>query len=319
MKIERINNIEYSEIFKDHYIIYNTAEFNLLNRSKCERIEFFFFQEDNLKIGLIGGVKDNCLLAPFSAPFSSFSFEDDSTRTELIIRAITLLEEYLNSSNINVIKFILPPLFYNRNLISKLIFSFYQSKYSIIIDQNHCFYTKNFIKYENDTIRKGVRYNLRVANKNGLAFKKASTNDEYAIAYDVIRLNKEAMNRPLKMTFNQINDMKSMVDIDFFIVYYKDIPISSSIVYKYTPKIVQIIYWGAIPNYNCYYPMNFMAMNIFKYYRDIKIEIIDLGNSSSQGSPNFGLSNFKETIGCTSTLKFIFFKNLKGTNIVNYY
>jgi hypothetical protein len=312
MKIEEIDSSEYAKTFIDSYIPYNSVTFNLLNIKKCDRLEFLLFQEGKIKIGLIGGVKDNSLLVPYSAPFSIFSFNHNDPRTEHIITTISLLDEYLINNKFNKVQITLPPSFYHQNLISNIIFSFWQSNYSLILDDNHFFHTKDYIKYENNTIRKGVRYNIKVATKYGLIFKRASTNEECAICYQVIKKNKTIRNHPLRLTFEEINEMKNLINIDFFLVYYEEIPIASSIVYNYTFSLAHIIYWGDLPEYNCYYPMNFLALNIFRYYRDKKVEIIDLGNSSEKGVANFGLSNFKEIIGCTSAIKFTFFKILNS-------
>lgn len=310
MKIKKIDSTEYSQLFDKSYIPYNTVAFNILNSYKCDSVEFLLFQEDNVKLGLIAGIKDSGLFSPFSAPFSSFSFLDNNIRNSYILAAIKALEEYSIKNQLISIRFTLPPYFYNEHIISKLIYSFFKSGYSAIVDDNHFFYTKDFINYENGTIKKGVKYNLKVAVKSGLFFKKASSIYEYRIAFDIIKKNKESKHRPLLMTFEHLLEMKGMVDIDYFLVHCNDQPIASSIVYIYSHKIVQIIYMGDLPGFNCYYPMNYLAMNIFRFYSEGGFEVIDLGNSSKNSEPNFGLSNFKEIIGCTATIKFTFIKTL---------
>jgi len=310
MKIDKIDSTEYSQLFDKSYIPYNTVAFNMLNSNKCDSLDFFLFQEAKVKLGLIAGIKDSRLFCPFSAPFSSFSFLDNNIRNSYILKAIKALEEYSINKQLISIRFTLPPYFYNDHTISKLIYSFFKSRYQAIVDDNHFFYTKDFINYENGTIKKGVKYNLKVAVKSGLFFKKASSIYEYRIAFDIIKKNKESKHRPVLMTFEHLLEMKGMVDIDYFLVHCNDQPIASSIVYIYSHKIVQIIYMGDLPGFNCYYPMNYLAMNIFRFYSEGGFEVIDLGNSSKNSEPNFGLSNFKEIIGCTATIKFTFIKTL---------
>jgi hypothetical protein len=310
MNIDKIDSTQYSQLFDKSYIPYNTVAFNMLNSYKCDRLEFLLFHEYSVKLGLIAGIKDSGLSSPFSAPFSSFSFLDNNIRNSYILAAIKALEEYAIKNQLISLRFTLPPYFYNEHIISKLIYSFFKSSYSVIVDDNHFFCTKDFLNYENGTIKKGVKYNLKVANKLGLFFKKSSSIYDYRIAFDIIKKNKESKDRPLLMTFEQLREMKDLVDIDYFLVYYKDQPIASSIVYIYSPRIVQIIYWGDLPSFNCCYAMNYLAMNIFRFYSEGGFEVIDLGNSSKNSEPNFGLSNFKEIIGCTATIKFTFIKTL---------
>lgn len=309
MSVEEIDSNEFSRLFEKPYIPYNSVQFNLLNSYKCDELRFLLFHDERINLGLIAGIKDKGLYSPFSAPFSSFLFQNQNANTSSILKAISLLDEYSENHNFKSVKFTLPPYFYNENIISKLIFSFSRRGYSAIVDDNHFFYTKDFIKYDNGSIKKGVRYNIKVAINAGLVFKKANSVDEYKIAFDVIERSKDCKGYPLNMTFNQIVEMQGLVDIDFFIVYHMDNPIASAIGYNYKCGIAQIIYWGDLPDFKCFYPMNFLAMNIFRFYAEKKIDIIDLGNSSKNGVPNFGLSNFKEIIGCTTTPKFTFFKN----------
>lgn len=308
MKIEEIDSSEYSKLFEKPYIPYNSVQFNVLNSHKVDELKFLLFHEGALKIGIIGGIMDKGFYSPFSAPFSGFTFQNQNVNTSSILEAVTLLDEYSATSDYRLIKLTLPPSVYNEHLISKMIFCLSRDHYSVIIDDNHHYYLKDFVHYENGTIRKGVRYNLKVAARNGLFFKKISNIEDKKTAYNVIKINKESKNRPLWMTFEQLLEMESLVEVDYYLVYHGDQAIASVVVYVYSPRIVQIIYWGDLPGFSCYYPMNFLAMNIFRVYMDGGFEIIDLGNSSENSEPNFGLSNFKERIGCTATTKFTFLK-----------
>lgn len=303
MQVDSIASATYSDIFRDAIFPYKSVDFNLLNSKKCDKLEFLFFHEEKIKIGVIGGVIGTRFLVPFSAPFSLLSHSNGRIRSEFLIRAISVLDEHLSNSGITDVTFTLPPFFYDESLISKTVFSMYQNGYEIRIDDNHYFNTKDYSKYESETIGRGVRYNLKVGSKAGLTIKKATDVHEKMSAYEIIKQNKESKNRPLKLKFEQLIEMERFLPIDYFLVYLNGQPVSSSIVYIYAGGVVHIIYWGDLPAHSCFYPMNFMAMNIFKYYKERGYSIIDLGNASENTVPNFGLSNFKETIGCTTTIK----------------
>jgi len=310
MNIEKVGPNEYSKMFNNPYIPYNTVAFNQLNRDKCNLLEFYLFYEGKVKLGLIAGIIGHSLLSPFSAPFASFSNLKNNINVHLIIDAIAALENYSLDQHIDSLKFVLPPGFYYEHFISKLIYAFYYNHFSVLIDLNQVFYTRDFVKYENNEIDRRIRNKLKKAIQSDLEFKKVNSMEEYKVVYDVIRQNKEAKNRPVRMTFEQVLEMRVLVNIDFFMVSCRNMPIASSIVYNYNPQIVHIIYWGDKPGCEHYYPMNFLAWNIFKYYRDKNIEIIDLANSSENGVPNFGLFNFKESIGCSVIPKCTFIKKI---------
>jgi len=310
MKITETDTIGYSRIFRASFIPYNTPRFNLLNSYKCDNVKFLLFTEEDQIIGLIAGIEGNKLLVPFSAPYSCFSFQNNFIKTSYILDAIKALDQYCVDNAYRYIKFTLPPTIYNEHIISKMVFGFCRNDYTVVADDNHVFYTKNYINYEKGTIKKGVRHNVRAASKAGLTFRKAESIKEYKIIYDVIKTNKEVKNRKMGLTLEQIQEMNFLVDIDYFLISLEEKALASAIVYKYSSGIVQIIYWGDLPGYNSYYPMNFLAMNIFRYYYENQVDIIDLGNSSNFSEPNFGLSNFKESIGCTTTIKFTFIKKM---------
>lgn len=312
MKLDIIDQSDYLKTFERSFTPFNTVEYNLLNCSKCDKIEFLLFHIDNHKIGIIGGILGNKFLSPFSAPFSTISANFQDVKVEYLIDALLLFDEYCISNSISEAKFIYPPFFYYMNLVPRIVYSMSVSNYSMILDYNHFFLTRDFIKYENNTIKKGLRYNLRVAEKYGLTCKKGNSIDELKTAFKVIEVSKNIKKYPLKMDLSDFINMKDLVNIDTFIVYLKDTPVAAAIVYNYSKSIVQIIYWGEKPEYKYCYPMNYLAMKIFKFYRDLKFDIVDLGNSSDNGFPNFGLFNFKENIGCSAALKYILFKSFNN-------
>jgi len=54
--------------------------------------------------------------------------------------------------------------------------------------------------------------------------------------------------------------------------------------------------------------MNFLSFNVFNYYKDLGIEIIDIGHSTEDSIPNNGLCEFKESIGCSIGILYEFYK-----------
>jgi hypothetical protein len=178
------------------------------------------------------------------------------------------------------------------------------------VEVNHFFNLKDYIKYYESNIDRDLRYKLKISIKNDLVFSKANNIDEYRSAFEVILINKKCKNRSQSMSFDQLLEMVKLIDVDFFIVYYKGCPVASSIIYNCTPKIAQMIYWGDIPEYSKYYPMNFQAWNIFRFYNEKRFNIVDLGTSMLDHELNEGLSYFKENLGCIVSAKFTFFKDL---------
>jgi RimJ/RimL family protein N-acetyltransferase len=317
--IIEISPKEYNEIFllKSIYPVYNSVDFSELNKHKCDNVHYLIFKDSKIRLGLIIGVKANFAFSPFSAPFGGFSFLNDKISIDKIDESIQSLDDYLKENQLNGIKIVLPPLFYNVLFLSKLINSFNRNHYTIShIDLNHIFHISSISEnYIENILHRDARRNLKIALKQNLLFKK--TND-IELVYNVIATNREVRGFPLRMTLEQVKETIKTINCDTFIVQLEEVTIASAVIFHITPKIVQVIYWGDIPDYSALKSMNFLAYKIFEYYKQTNIEIIDIGTSTENGIPNYGLCDFKESIGCIVEPKFTFEKNIINIKFTEY-
>lgn len=310
MKIEKIDPAEYSLLFGRDDIIYNSADFNILNRNKCESLECLLFHDDKKKLGLIGGVVNNELLSPFSAPFSCLSANDRTMRIEYITEALSLLDEYSCSQRFSSVSFILPPYFYDESWISRIAVCLEKSKYRCELSVNHHLNTSDFRKYDEGRIEKDLRYSIKTADKYRLVFKRAERDEDIKLVYNVIEINKKSKNRPQSMTFDQLTEMRELINIDFLLVFKEESPLASAVVYNHSNDIAQVIYWGAVPDSSRYYPMNFLVYRMLEFYFKKGFKIIDVGTSMLGSHLNTGLIRFKDSIGATTSAKLSFNRNL---------
>ncbi len=310
MNVEEILSDEYHDIFKQHYHIYNSVPFNTLNEYKCDKVAYLLFHENKTKLGLIGGIKNGEISSPFSAPFGGFSANNDTIKFSEVNEAIQLLEVYSRQNNLKKIRFTLPPYFYNEDFFSKTFYSLVLNEYITTTDINFHFCTSDFANYKECKIEKKPRQNLNKALNIGLEFKQVFSDSEKLIVYNIIRDNKERKGRPTYVNFPHLLDVCKITTIDFFLVLYHGKPVASAIVYHVTEDIAQIVYWGDICEYSVCRSMNYLAFKVFEFYYKQKVKIIDLATSSLKGTPNLGLCNFKENIGCSAGLKYTMQKNI---------
>jgi hypothetical protein len=310
MTIEEIGSDEYSRLFDNSQLLYKSVGFNKLNIHKCDRLLFLLFKEGKQKLGLIAGIINNKFLCPFSAPFSCFSIDDDNIKFHYFNDSMIVLEEFLRKRTIENVKFVLPPRYYNDQVLAKLAMSFTMNKYSIFPEIDHYYYLKDYVKYEDDSMGKDMRYKIHKAVKNNLIFRKASTIEEIRAAYDIISVNKSIKKYDQSIPFEELIEISKQIEVETFLIFHGTVPIASAILYNLTPKISQIIYWGNLPVFSGLYPMNYLAWNLFKYYYKKNYDLIDLGTSMEGNEVNLGLCNFKESLGCTSSLKYTFTKKL---------
>jgi len=316
MNLSEITQEQYNDIFPVPYHIFNSVKFNELNKYKCEQVNYLLFQDKKKRLGLIIGRNNNSVSSPFSAPFGCFSFKDEQIDIKIIEKSIRVLDFYIREKKISSIKFILPPLCYNISFLSKLINALKRNDYNILyIDLNHIFKTSFLDENYINKIYHNARKNLNIALKENLSFIKT---EDINLVYNIISENRKTRGLPLMMTFEQVRETINIIKYDAFVVKFDNDYIASALIYHVAEKIVQVIYWGDIPEFSSKKTMNFLSYKVFEFYKKAGIEIIDIGPSSQFGIPNYGLCDFKESIGCLIDSKFIFNKNILNIDFVNY-
>jgi hypothetical protein len=297
----------YRQIFPLTYHLYNSVDFNLLNAERCEKMLFLVFRDSRNRVGLIAGIKDNELYSPFSAPFGGFSFVKENTTILQMEGCVEALVKYVLENGYSAIHYTMPPLFYNKLFNNKLLNVFYRKHFSISsIDLNYEFdLHKSGDEYET-RLWYNAKKNLRISLKQGFECVKCQTDPEILEAYTVIRENRERKELPLKMTFEQVRKTAEIINADFFLLRKEKDNVAAAQVFHVAPGIVQVIYWGDIPHFANAKPMNYLAFYIFNYYKEQGLRYIDIGPSTQQSVPNYGLCEFKESIGCGVSAKYSF-------------
>lgn len=307
MEILETNAEGYKKIFPSTYHIYNSVEFNLLNGERCDKILFLVFKDSRNRLGLIAGIKNNKLYTPFSAPFAGFSFVKENTSLLQLEATVDALLTYISDKGYTGLHYTMPPLFYNQLFNNKLLNVLYRRDFTIsAIDVN---YELDLQKMDNDyeaNIWYNARKNLKISLKQEFTCIKCETDPLILEAYNVIQENRERKELPLKMTFEQVKKTSEIISADFFLLRNNSMNVAAAQIFHVAPGIVQVIYWGDIPDYASHKPMNFLAFYIFNYYKKLGLKYIDIGPSSQNSVPNYGLCEFKESIGCGISSKYTF-------------
>lgn len=302
MKVERISGKEYAEEFHSCNVFMSVV-FSELNRHKVDDIHYLVFSDNKTRLGITLGERNDGLFSPFSAPFGGFCCNSDQ-RMEVYDEASVMLKSYgcgLGKS----IEIALPPTCYGESVVSKQLSSLSRAGYIKWFDLNCYFPTSSFLDYVG-VIHRNARKNLMNGMKNDFIFKHIPSTDLEGVkaAYEVIRLNREEHGYNLRMSLGDVMSTINVVPADFFLLSYNGVDVASAMVYRLAPKICQVIYWGNIGAYSNLRPMNVLAYRLFEYYSKLDIDIIDIGPSSIDGVPDYGLLEFKESIGCSVCSKY---------------
>jgi len=311
MEITEVDWKEYNSIFSKPYHVFNSAAFNHINERKCEEVKFLVFKDTKYRVGFVAGVRNNQLISPFSAPFGGFTFLKEDIQIRQIEEAITLLEEYAKSNGLNAIKIFLPPLIYNESFLAKCINVLYRSSFQTK-DLDLDFYMNlDLVDDYLNNIWYNAKKNTKISLAQGFEFIQGS-NDETFVSevYEVIKENRAFKGKPLNMSLEDILATSNVIPTDFFLVKQNNINVASAIVYHATDDIMYVPFWGDQPGHTLSKPMNFTAYQVFKHYQELGKKYVHIGISTESSVPNYGLCEFKESIGCTITPKFTFFKEL---------
>jgi hypothetical protein len=310
MEILEVDSISYALSFPKTAQVFNSAAFNAMNEYKCEKVYYLIFKDSKVRLGIIFGLRDNKLVSPFSAPFGGFESTSDDIRLQQIDAALTALTTWATTKKFQGIRIVSPSFFYNENFLNKIYNCLYRSGFeSNNIELNYHFPTHKFTEDYQTTIWYNARKNLKRAFKADLIFKKLPT-ENAKNAYDIIAQNRAERGFPLRMTWEQVQESMQVITTDFFVVQKEEIAIGAALIFHVSDNIVQVIYWGDLPQYAECKTMNFLSFNIFQYYKQQGIAIIDIGPSTEDSIPNHGLCEFKESIGCEVSIKTEFYKKM---------
>lgn len=304
MEIEELSPHAYAQCFSPTHV-YNTVEFNLLNAHKVENVHFLSFNDKKRRMGIILGQRGKQLLSPYSAPFGGFSF-NKSQRLYCINMAVEALQKYAKAKGLSV-KIALPPLFYDSQQLAETANCL--SRYGALgcLEMNYHFPVSAFAQYE-EIIERNAKKNLHRSLDENFEFLAIAPNDydNIANAYDVIRRNRAERGFPLRMTLQDVEKTIQLVQADFFLLRHDGNGIAAAQVFHVTKDIAQVIYWGDLREYSSLRPMNYFTYKLFEYYYQSGLKILDIGPSTEDGIPNYGLCDFKTSIGCIPTPKLVF-------------
>lgn len=310
MEIIELSSEEYAQAFDKPYHIYNSASFNRLNAYKVDEVYCLAFKDKKLRMGIVAGITDGQLLSPFSAPFGGFQYVQGDIKIAYIEAGIQRLNEWATGKGLTSVKIMLPPDVYHESFIAKQFNSLLRNGYQLLhADINYQFPLTKFNEQYLNNIWENARYHYRKSLSYELEFVPLPP-QELPKAYEIIAANRAYKGFPLRMTLGQVLQTATVIPIDAFTVNKNGTPIAAAIVYRVNDKVAQVIYWGDLPGHSECRPMYFLSYNVFRYYAGQHCHMVDIGPSSENGVPNYGLCEFKESIGCMMSNKFTLLKKL---------
>lgn len=297
MEVREVTAREYGEYFGGRPHIYNSAAFNALNSHKVRDVKYLFIGDGKTRFGIITGDGRS----PFSAPFGGFDYNKEQG-FEQIDEAVAALKAYAHTP----LRITLPPAFYDEDMVTMTASALLRQGRLLHADVNYHFVTADVADIDrvlDVSGKKNLRRGMECFDGDDGVFVVAADADE---AYEVIRRNRMEHGYPLRMSLEEVKKTIELVPADFFVLTREGVNIAAAQVFHVAGDIVQVIYWGDLRAYSRLRPMNYLAYRIFNHYHDTGVRIVDVGPSSENGMPNYGLCKFKRSIGCRASLKYTF-------------
>lgn len=289
---------------------YDYIEFHEYHKKFADEVFQIIVKSNNKFIGYCYlGAKDGVLKAPYSSPFSLIHLKENLRITDACA-FVDCIKAFALEKDFNKVVFTLPPDIYDSQLINILITTFFSQGFKVkSIEHNNQFDFQHYESIEAYLKKSAhkVRQNYKKAIKNELKFEQIDISD-FKKAYEVIRINRNEMGYPLKISYSQMKDIINMncIKIRAFVVNKVDEPVAAAIVFDITDEVSQVIYWGDIPEYRNERAMDLLTIEIFNFYNELGKKYLDIGPSSEDGIINPGLAEFKKSIGCGVATKLLF-------------
>lgn len=226
----------------------------------------------------------------------------DIVLVELFIKALKLHTERMGGKSI-CLK--LAPTSHNASGISTLtnvllrhnffILS-HELNYSLHIDEQ---LFKNRIQY-------GNKKKLTKCINSGFLFQEERS-ENISEVYSTIQENRNRKGYQLSMTQDQLCDMQKLFPERFKLFSVrepdKNMVIASAVCIIVNEGILYVFYWGDASGYEGHSPIAYLANGLYDYCKKLEFKILDVGTSTINGEPNYGLINFKRNLGFSESLK----------------
>ena len=304
MQIDIVRPGEYRQLFPHPQHVFNSVGFTELNKEKCSSVQYLCFSENKARIGLVVGEKDGQFWSPFSAPFGGFD-ANQPDRIEYYDEAVALLKAHLAATG-TPLKIVLPPTVYG-SYTAKMYNALIRGGARLLFSELNYAYELDRFKDFEANLDRSARKNFHNARQYPFEFQKLErTPENITRAYTVIRGNRESKGYALQMSLDGVLQTAPVVGAEFFMMSLDGADVAAAMVYPVTEGINQVIYWGDAPGYADCRAMNYFTYKVFEHYFQQGLKVLDIGPSSVEGIPNYGLCSFKENLGCTISLRHVF-------------
>jgi hypothetical protein len=155
-----------------------------------------------------------------------------------------------------------------------------------------------------DRVNRGNVKRLRKAVERKLSFSLLERS-QHEEAYRLIADNRQRRGFPMTMSWAQLRDMEHAFPqrVHFMAALDGERMVASSVCIDVRADILYVFYWADAEDQQQLSPVTFLAQEIYGYCQQRGYRLMDLGISTDEGLPNWGLVGYKENLGFSASLK----------------
>lgn len=284
--------IYHSISFLDYYAFKVKEVCKLVFRNKGKIVAL-------LPAGVIEKDGQRKLYSPFSASFSGFCYNAGIGIEQALI-AVTQLKQYAIQHDINQIVIQQPPQIYYKFPSEIFDYAFMQSGLALSnYDVSHYLVLGPDI-FANFSSSTKWAINKLLKNK-GI---KSEINDDKKGVFELIQNHRKTKNISFTYQFNEIQQLSFLTNrVYFFGLRLADSLIAACYAYAVNDRCLLCMHWAHLEEMTALRPMSLLIYQISRWATEHNFSYMDLGTSTSGGSPNYGLSDFKEQFGPAKILR----------------
>lgn len=145
---------------------------------------------------------------------------------------------------------------------------------------------------------------LRKCEREGLTAQQLPAS-ALGDVYDTLAANRAGKGHAMSMTLAQLQTMADTFPDAVLLFGCRDGErlAAAALCLRLSAAVLYVFYWGDQPGYAQWSPVVPVADAIYRYGQDHGVALLDVGTSTLDREPNFGLIQFKRGLGFTESLK----------------
>jgi hypothetical protein len=162
-----------------------------------------------------------------------------------------------------------------------------------------------------DRMSYGNRKRLRKCQREGLVGERLPLSSLSSV-YETLLANRESKGYVMSMTLPELQIMVDTFPSAITLFGCRDGTslAAAGMCIRLSSAVLYVFYWGDQPGYESLSPVVSVAEAIYAYALEQQVKLLDIGASTLDRDPNFGLIEFKRGLGFTESLKVRLCKSL---------